>query len=95
MIVGISCEISISGVLRRLSHSWRGGRTETIITLRWETGYFMFHVSLRDIKDYFLYQDSSTTTTMDLNNQDQDTLTWTPAKASNVKQSKSVTFKDC
>jgi len=33
--------------------------------------------------------------TMDLNNQDQDKLNWPPAKASNVKQSKSVTFKDC
>ena len=53
MIVEIflSTEISISGALRRLSPSWRGGRTETITTLRWETGYFM---SVRQIKDYFL-----------------------------------------
>lgn len=41
MIVGmISCELHISGVLRRLSRSWRGARTETTITLRWETGGF-------------------------------------------------------
>lgn len=39
------------------------------------------------------YQDSYT---MAHNDQDQDKLSWTPtAKTSNVKQSKSVTFKDC
>ena len=91
MLKSFSTEISISGVLRRLSHSWRGGRTETIITLRWETGYFM---SVRDIRDHFLYQDSYTHTT-DHSNLHQDKLSWPPAKASNVKQSKSVTFKDC
>ena len=32
---------------------------------------------------------------MDRNNQDHNKLSWPPAKASNVKQSKSVTFKDC
>ena len=37
----------------------------------------------------------SYTLTMDHSNQDQDKLGWPPAKASNVKQSKSVTFKDC
>ena len=54
-------------------------------------------ISCRGYQGFFLSQDSfaHTPTTRDLSNQDLNKLSWPPAKASNVKQSKSVTFKDC
>ena len=93
MIVGmISCELHIylRCAQKIVSQLERGQDRDNNNT---QVGDGRVQVSLGDFKDHFLYQDSYNT--MDLNNQDQDKLNWPPAKASNVKQSKSVTFKDC